>query len=328
MLSKLLILVLCTFPATAYPQALPQLNIDQNGITVSGISSGAYMSTQLHVAYSQTFSGSASIAGGVYWCAQGETLKAQIDCAGIKKQQAPLKQIEQAKTYQSLNEIDALENLSNDIVYVFASTKDYIIHPSNSDRLIQFMQNFIPSSQIIKDYVQSTAHGFPTLNYGSSCSAGGSPWLLNCQMDTAGTLLEKLYAQLLPRGSFVAENLIPFSQSAFGNSSTPLYSTGWIYVPTACRAGASCRLHVALHGCQMSPSDIQDQFVKHAGYNEWAESNNIVVLYPQSDKIAQKNPYGCWDWFGFTGANYATKSGAQMKAIKSMIDQVSNFRSQ
>jgi len=31
------------------------------------------------------------------------------------------------------------------------------------------------------------------------------------------------------------------------------------------------------------------------------------------------NPQGCWDWFGYTGANYATKSGLQMMAIKSMI---------
>src|SRR5436190_18786447 len=25
----------------------------------------------------------------------------------------------------------------------------------------------------------------------------------------------------------------------------------------------------------------EDQFCTHAGYNEWAESNNIIILYPQ-----------------------------------------------
>ncbi|MCI0655287.1 MAG: hypothetical protein L0Y39_12560, partial [Methylococcaceae bacterium] len=37
--------------------------------TISGLSSGAFMTTQLHVAYSRYFSGAAIIAGGPYYCA-------------------------------------------------------------------------------------------------------------------------------------------------------------------------------------------------------------------------------------------------------------------
>jgi poly(3-hydroxybutyrate) depolymerase len=64
-------------------QALENLktyNIDLSSITISGVSSGAFMANQMSIAYSKTFSGSASIAGGIYWCAQGSSQMAQDEC--------------------------------------------------------------------------------------------------------------------------------------------------------------------------------------------------------------------------------------------------------
>ena len=71
------------------------------------------------------------------------------------------------------------------------------------------------------------------------------------------------------------------------------------------------RLHVVLHGCEQSAEVLHDEFYKHIGINEWADSNNIVVLYPQARTISTKgfshkritdafaiNPAGCWNWFG------------------------------
>jgi len=41
-------------------------------------------------------------------------------------------------------------------------------------------------------------------------------------------------------------------------------------------------------------ADIQDKWVKLAGYNSWADSNNIIVLYPQVIKASNPfNPNGC-----------------------------------
>ena len=37
------------------------------------------------------------------------------------------------------------------------------------------------------------------------------------------------------------------------------------------------------------------QYIKHTGYNRWAEANNIIVLYPQLIRT-KKNDQGCWDW--------------------------------
>jgi hypothetical protein len=33
----------------------------------------------------------------------------------------------------------------------------------------------------------------------------------------------------------------------------------------------------------------------------------------------KSNPQGCFDWWGFTGKDYATKGGPQMKAIARMV---------
>ena len=60
-----------------------------------------------------------------------------------------------------------------------------------------------------------------------------------------------------------------------------------------------------------------------AGYNQWAEANKIIVLYPQSQKTLL-NPKGCFDWWGYTGLDYASKLGAQMQAVKKMIDTLTS----
>jgi hypothetical protein len=46
-------------------------------------------------------------------------------------------------------------------------------------------------------------------------------------------------------------------------------------------------------------------------------------LYPQVNASdIPFNPQGCWDWFGYTGANYALKSGSQLAAVNAMIGRL------
>ena len=100
--------------------------------------------------------------------------------------------------------------------------------------------------------------------------------------------------------------------------------TGYLYVPPGCAAKeANCKVHVATHGCKQSAESVGNQFYTDTGYNNWADSNKLLVLYPQVNKsMIPSNPEGCWDWWGYTGANYAYKSGAQMKAIKAMVTRL------
>jgi len=44
---------------------------------------------------------------------------------------------------------------------------------------------------------------------------------------------------------------------------------------------------------------LKDKFARHTGYNEVAELNNIILIYPQATAIVD-NPLGCWDWWGYT----------------------------
>ncbi|MDR3323541.1 MAG: PHB depolymerase family esterase, partial [Zoogloeaceae bacterium] len=53
------------------PSSLPALKADAKNVTVSGLSSGAFMAVQFHVAHSSVVRGVGVLAGGPYYCAQG-----------------------------------------------------------------------------------------------------------------------------------------------------------------------------------------------------------------------------------------------------------------
>jgi poly(3-hydroxybutyrate) depolymerase len=81
-------------------------------------------------------------------------------------------------------------------------------------------------------------------------------------------------------------------------------------------------VHVAFHGCRQKA----EQFARDAGYNRWADANRMIVLYPQviaRTSWALYNPRGCWDWWGYTGPEYHTKAGAQIRAVKAMLERLS-----
>jgi len=72
---------------------------------------------------------------------------------------------------------------------------------------------------------------------------------------------------------------------------------------------------------------IGDGFYGHAGYNEIAETNDIVVLYPQTKAWSEnfltdyaRNPRACWDWWGYSGNEFHRRSGKQVRAVAGMIN--------
>ena len=93
-------------------------------------------------------------------------------------------------------------------------------------------------------------------------------------------------------------------------------------------AEAGCKVHVALHGCVQSAESVGNRFYTETGYNRWADSNRMLVLYPQVNQSALRpyNPKGCWDWWGYSGSQYAYKSAPQMKAIMQMVDRLTQAR--
>jgi predicted peptidase len=309
-------LILFTFASSA---ARRQVVASPEGITISGVSSGAYLAVQMHVAFSELFSGSASVAGGTYWCAEGNVITAQMDCMKFPKTQSADASLAKLKNYESEGLVDPTSNLRNDRVFLFSSQKDSIVNSKNSIRLENFYKSLIPSQQITHVKSQEAGHGFLTQNFGRPCGEEALPWLQNCNQDLAGQILQSMYGQLRTKSEAIEQNLKSFSQKEFDTKGEALLALrGWVYVPTVCKQGKQCRLHMALHGCEQNVDFVNDTFVKNAGYNEWAESNGIIVLYPQTSK-SLTNPKACWDWFGLTGSRYATKAGPQMRALYNMV---------
>lgn len=317
-----LIYILMFFSA-AVPAAdvLQSYKIDRQNISVSGVSSGGFMAVQLGVAYSALFNGVGSVAGGIYWCAKGDARRAQTVCMNQPEQVQVTEHSRQAAQWASEGLIDPLSHIARQKIYLYASPADFIIKPLHSDKLAEFYAELAPAAPVRFEKSLRSAHGFPTLDQGNACGLGFTPWLLKCNHDTAGAILHHIYGPLHARGKFDRAHLQKFAQSEFDRGGF-FYPEGWVYVPESCRAGAQCGLHVALHGCQMNPDHIQDKFVSMAGYNEWAETNNLIILYPQSAQRRTENPYGCWDWFGFSGVDYAQKSGVQMAGIHLMIERL------
>lgn len=298
---------------------LPRLHLSSRAATSSGISSGAFMSIQLQVAFSNLFHGAGSFAGGIYACAESDVTQAQNLCMENPQKLDAQKYIELAQKLESQSLIDPLSNLKSIPIYLFAGTKDSTVRMEASVRSKEFFQAF--GANIQENFSLASEHGLPTINFGNECDHKSAPWLQKCQVDGAGLMLSFLYSDLqTPTEDAVESNLQSFDQTPFIASGDGLEKIGFIYIPTECRHNTNpdCRLHVALHGCSMSPNYINDAFIRHGGYNRWAEKNHLVILYP-SVGASELNPRGCWDWFGYTGPDYFNKKSRQMNSIVKML---------
>ena len=144
----------------------------------------------------------------------------------------------------------------------------------------------------------------PTEDAGNKdCGATRDPWINDCDYDAAGELLKHLLGPLKPPAKPVS--LREFDQ-------------GLVYVASSCEKDR-CRVHVAFHGCRQGVA----AFARDAGYNRWAESNRLIVLYPQVKASWYPfNPRGCWDWWGYTGEAYATKEAPQIRAVMAMVERL------
>lgn len=317
--------------------ALPQLNIDSTQISVSGLSSGGFMANQLGYAHSATFMGVGVFAAGPYMCAGHSNYTACMYNASIGSTMLNTMQADINNWSGSL--IDDKAKVATQKVYLFVGSSDTTVGPNpTAAARTQYTSNGVPAANL--EYVQraGAAHTFPTdfdATGNNACSSTASPYISNCGYDGAKAVLTRIYGTLNARNNApAATNYREFDQTPFIAGNPGMAATGWIYVPANCAAGASCRLHVALHGCVQSSANIGDKFVKNTGYTRWADTNGIVVLFPQTkpDNTARStaasgtlpNPNACWDWVGWYGSSFARKAGVQVTALKAMVDHVAS----
>lgn len=310
----------------AHAARLQPLPIDSAAVSVSGISSGGAMATQFHVAHSRLVQGAAVLAAGPWYCAEASVREALGRCMagepGIPVQHL----LAEAGRFAREGRIDPLEGLAGDRVWIYRGADDPHVRAPAADATEAFYRALVAApAQVARVEQPGASHTFPTADpTAGSCAVVEPPFVANCGLDGARTLLEHLYGELAPAADARDAGLVEFDQRPYADAagSAGLAARGWLYVPAACGAGSmpECRLHIVFHGCQQGASFVGDAFVRRSGYLPLAEANRIVLLFPQIEKSLQPlNPLGCWDWWGYEGEDYATKDGRQLRAVRAMV---------
>ena len=135
----------------------------------------------------------------------------------------------------------------------------------------------------------------------------------------------------------------------------------YAYIPKACKKGSAeaaakggpCRMHLYHHGCGGPWGSTFYEGISHrAGFNEWAEANDIVIICEcilkcplffkpafscgtfSDGSLVMTDPAmtswgktgqaraGCWDGYAQTGSDYGLKSGAQISVVRNIITKV------
>lgn len=313
--------------------------------------------------------GGMSVNNAIARCMQGDpAYPAQpISAQQLGKMEAA------AREWAKKGKIDPVDNLKNQAVWVFHGYNDGIVKLPVSQALVDWYSRFTPATQIFHKDTLPAAHaqisaacdgtnGTGSKTPGASCNVcatTGNKFINACSdqpasstlYDAAGAALHLFYGALKPRtptdklGSKAqAFSQLPYLKQRDGKpvskpEAIAMSSTGYVYVPQSCKAGQPCRLHIAFHGCMQSASSLGTTFVDKAGVNEWADANNIVVLYPQAMPTTglglPTNPMGCWDWWGYNDTQdatslspktgyYATAEGVQIAAVWRMAEKLAS----
>lgn len=290
-------------------------------VTVSGLSSGAYMATQYHVAHAATVGGAGLIAGGPWGCARGSLSRALGTCvSGTGIDVGALEQ--KARELAAAGDADPTAGLEGDHVYLFHGRADRTVAREVVVAAADWYYGTVDDKDLYFEDSIGAAHGLPTVEAGAPCDRFGSPFINACDYDLAGEMLEHFYGDL--EAPVAAEGtLLEFRQAAPERAG--LADTGFVYVPTACGNERQCRVHVFFHGCGQAVSQIGTELIEKGGFNGWAEANDLIVLYPQvrPSRLAPQNPLACWDWWGYTGKDYQTKDAAQIAAVTAMLERLS-----
>eukprot|EP00771_Trimastix_marina_P002234 gnl/Trimastix_PCT/3355.p1 GENE.gnl/Trimastix_PCT/3355~~gnl/Trimastix_PCT/3355.p1 ORF type:complete len:344 (+),score=17.52 gnl/Trimastix_PCT/3355:48-1034(+) len=299
--------------------------IDPRQVSVSGLSAGGYFAAQYFVAHSASLCGAGIIAGGPYYCAQGEKSKGFDDCRYRPERMQLDTYIATADTNAKWGKIDPTYNMRYKPVWLFSGLNDTVVYQGVVAAGQQFFEHYGAVTQ--GEYSMNAGHCIATETYGNPCPTSNSPWINKCGYSAAKHLMHHIYKGLRPAVPQWPENVYPFSQAKYTDGPPAQHSLdniGYYYIPSACQSNASrqgCKLHIAFHGCHEGSSLIGQQWVRETQYNDIAEANEMIVVYPQVIVDSEKNPKGCLDYWGYTGPeDYVTKEGPQLKMVERIID--------
>ncbi|MCB1887822.1 MAG: hypothetical protein KDH20_09470 [Rhodocyclaceae bacterium] len=336
---------------------------DLSHSSVSGLSSGAFMTVQLHLAHSSTFVGAGIIAGGPFRCAESFraaaaiaedawTLNALYVCMNPLIPQAapdPEKLARMARETAAKGLIDPVEHLRDQKLYVFTGSADKVVDSSVVRTTRAFYRQLgVPDAAIQFEDGLPAGHSIITDNpEDNPLDANRPPYLNNGGFMQSRRILEHLLGPLKPPVERLSGRIVRFDQTEFFDDDprASMSDFGYAYVPKAVEDGAPCRVHIALHGCKQGYDYVNfvngrpdlensvpygNRYYTTTGYNEVADANNLVILYPQArgtDSPTTQNPDGCWDWWGYTAEDpsnpdYYSKNAIQIRAIHRMLERL------
>lgn len=325
-ISQLMGFLLCLLVAAASSASpLAGYNVDIRETSVSGISSGAYMAVQFAIAHSDIVTGIGVFAGGPYRCGAGGVGTALGLC--MQGRPDPRNAITETESAAADARIAPLDNIRRQRIWLFSGYNDGVVRQSVMNSLYDYFLHFVPSTHIFYQNTLPAGHAMITLVYGNECQLTGGAFINDCDYDGAGLMLQHIHGGLAPPVNDPGGTILPFDQTAYisgDNDRSGMAREGYLYVPKSCSEGEPCRVHIAFHGCRQYAGEVEDKFYRYAGYNRWADNNRIIILYPQTQAthLSPLNPQGCWDWWGYSGADFAYRTGAQIKAVRSMLDQL------
>lgn len=344
---------------------LQEYAVGKTGHSVSGLSSGAFMTVQLHLAHSSCFVGAGIIAGGPYRCAEtfrGAAPIAEDACMlnALYIAMSPLVPMvapkpaelaKMAKKTAAAGKIDPIQDIRGHRLYIFTGTNDKVLSPLVVKGTYEFYVKLGVAEADIK-FVDDVAAGHSILTSNPEdlpLGANQPPYLNYGGYMQSHCLLRHIHSGLNDPAELLTGQLMRFDQTEFVDGDfdrASMLPFGYVYVPGAVLRGErqARRVHVALHGCKQGYGFVNyvagradtanqppygNRYVTTTGYNTMAESNDIIVLYPQAtgDDSSAQNPDGCWDWWGYTDAgsdqpDYYTKDAIQIKAIYRMLKRL------
>ena len=338
------------FSERAAGQALPAYAVSRNDIFIAGISSGGFMAVQMDVAYSSVFKGAAIYAGGPDYCAEGSLETALTACSQNVPTVDASSLVATTQAWSAQGSIDPVSNLQAQPVYLWSGLLDTTVRQPVMDALQSYYEA-LGANVFHYDNDFLAAHGWESPYGPLNCGTQASPYVIGCHQgsdqasaagsgnaapgpfyDSVAVWLTRFLGTLKPKNTGTLNGtIVPFDQNQFAPdqdaAAISMDNTGYAFVPADCTGGKRCRLILALHGCNQSYSAIGMTFIQTAGINEWADTNQVIVLYPQTIATAATgyNPQGCWNWWGYLNdPNYALKDGPQMQTLYRMVAQASS----
>ena len=304
--------------------------------SISGHSSGGSMASNHFAAFSGTVTGLGHLQAAPYGCAAQAAPRDRyhLPCTTAPDGLSVDALVAYAAAAHAAGKIDDPANWAARNVYLYAGGADSVVKADVVRKAAELYGRGggTGTGKVALHVEPGAQHAFATdiAGYGNDCGVLASPYINYCGYDMAGAVLAAIYGagNLAPRVDPVDSHVVAIDQgkylAALGfkkAADASMAETAYVYVPTACKAdpAACARIHVVYHGCQSYFGAVADAIYVHTGYNNWAEANDILLLYPQTVAKLPENAAGCWDWYGFLNGDFDTREGVQIAAVNAMV---------